>query len=133
MNPSLQARESAIIPLVATQTHVDKEGYFVEIASNTQASICNSAADAPYGIILNGAEAGQQSSIGILGALPGTYRVKLGAAITNLATKLQLRADGTVGPDTGAGARVLVGAPCELGTADEKIEAALFAPIVFLA
>lgn len=132
MNPTLQARESAILPLVAAQSHVDKEGYLVEIASNTQASICNAATDAPYGVILEGADIGKTSSIGVLGGLKGTFRVKLGAPITNLATKLQLRADGTVGPDAGTGARVLVGAPCELGSTDEKIEAVLFTPTIFL-
>jgi hypothetical protein len=130
-NSSLLARESAVIPLVAAADQTDKEGYFVEIASNTTASICNSATDAPFGVILDGAAAAKTSSIGVLGGLAGTVRVKLGANITNLATMLQLRADGTAGPDAGTGARVLVGRPCELGSTDEKIEAVVFNPVVF--
>lgn len=125
------ARLTAIIPLVAAADQTGKEGYFVEIASNTQASVCNSATDAAYGVILEGAESGKKSSIGVLGGISGTVRVKVGTAITNLGAMLALKSDGTVQPDAGTGARVLVGRPCELGAVDELIEAVVFNPVVF--
>lgn len=105
MNPSLFARESSVIPLPAAAAQTGLEGYAVEIASGN-ASVCNAATDVPFGVILNGAAIGEESSIGVLGGPLGTVRLKSAGTIA-LGAYVQLTAAGKVITDAGTGARVV--------------------------
>lgn len=128
---TLYARATAIIALTAAASLAGKERYFYKLNGSNQAVIVASAADVPDGLI--GAVTGDGLEISALksGGNHGPVKIKLGAAVTDLRLDLVLRADGTVGPDTGTGARVIVARPLETGEADEEIECVLLKPRVF--
>lgn len=127
---ALYARANPIVPIVAPVTLAGKERFFYKLDDSNHAVAVASATDVPDGVI--GAVSGNGLEISAIksGGNHGTVKVKLGAPVTDLRLALQLRADGTVGPDTGAGARVLVARPLETGTTDEEIEAILLLPQV---
>lgn len=128
---SLYARGNAIVPIVATSTLADKEGYFYKLDASNQAIAIAAATDVPDGVIGAVLKSGLEISGIKSGGNHGPVRVKLGAAVTDLRKNLQLRADGTVGPDVGAGtARTVVARPLETGAVDELIEAILINPVV---
>jgi hypothetical protein len=130
MNPRLFARESAVMVLVVAvlDAFKDKEGYFYKLDGNNQAIAIAAATDVPAGLVLLTREDGLEISGAPLGANHPPVKVKLGADVTDLRIDLVLRADGSVGPDPGAGARVIVARPLETGTTGELIEAALLKP-----
>lgn len=133
MESSLYARGNAIVPIVATSTLAGKENYFYKLDGDNQAIIIASAADIPDGVIGAVTVDGLEISALKQSGNHSPVRVKLGAAVTDLRLDLQLRADGTVGPDAATGARVIVARPLETGAADEFIQAILLPPKVYAA
>lgn len=122
---SLNVRGTTIVALFATASLAGKEGYFYKLDEDHQAVICSAVTDVPDGLIGAVSEDGLKiSAIPMIGT-QGTFRVKLGAAVTDLRKMLQLRADASAGPDAETGARTLVAVPLETGAADEMIECAL--------
>ena len=129
MNSALLTRAVAIVGLTPSADHTDKEGYLVGIAGDV-ATISASATVPAKGVILDGNDTDGESSVGILGALPGTVRLKTSGAITK-GDRVQQAADGTVVTDAGPGnARVVVGVALETGVAGDLIEVATFAPMI---
>jgi hypothetical protein len=128
---SLFARETAIVPITATATLAGKEGFFYKLDGSNQAVAIAAVTDVPDGLIGAVTSDGLEISALKAGGNHGTVKVKLGANVTNLTKDLVLRADGSVGPDTGAGARVIVARPVETGSSTEMIEAILMKPRVF--
>lgn len=123
-----QIKVLAVESLEAAADHSTKRGYFVELSAG-KASIVNATTDVPYGLILDGEEAGGQDAIAISGGNVGTVRVKVGGAVAKGALG-QLQNDGSVITDAGTGARVLVCKFMEAGAADELVEAIIFLPVV---
>lgn len=130
MDSSLFARGNAIIPIVATLTLAGKENRFYKLDASNQAIAIAAATDVPNGLIAAVTVDGLEISAAISGGAHGPMKVKLGAAVTDLRKDLQLRADGTAGPDAGTGARTLVARPLETGAVDEEIQAVLIYPVV---
>jgi hypothetical protein len=126
---ALFCRSNAVVPYTPSATHVNKEGYLVDLANDT-ATISSSATVPADGVILEGQLTTGQSSIGILGALGGTVRLKTSGAIAKGA-RVQQAADGTVVTDAGPGnARVVVGVALEAAASGDLIEVATFAPMI---
>jgi len=128
---SLFIRDTAVVALTPAADHTEKRGYLVEIDGNGKSAIINSAADLPFGVIVDGqdsAVANAQDSIAVLGGNIGTVPMVAGAAITK-GQRLQSQNDGTVIPDAAAGARVIVGRAMEDAAAGERFEAVGYAPI----
>lgn len=126
---SLFAAGNAVKPYTPSATHVDKEGYLVDLADDT-ATISTSATVPADGVILEGQATTGQSAIGILGALSGTVRLKTSGAISKGA-RVQQAADGTVVTDAGPGnARVVVGIALEAAASGDLIEVATLAPMI---
>lgn len=126
---ALYTRENAVIPQTPSVTHVSKEGYLVDLADGT-ATISSSATVPAKGVILEGQATTGEDSIGILGALAGTVRLKTSGAITKGAQVCQA-ADGTIVTDAGSGARVAVGIALETGASGDLIEVATFTPRIY--
>lgn len=124
---SLLKRGNAIIAFTPSATHVDMEGYLVDLAASV-ATISSSASVPAKGVILEGQATTGKSSIGILGALSGTVGLRAGGAITKGA-EVQQHTDGTVITDAGAGARVIVGVALEDAVAGQLFEAAAHKPV----
>jgi hypothetical protein len=124
---ALKARGEAILPFTPSADQTGKEGYLTDLAGDT-ATVSSSATTPAKGVILDGAAAGGKSSIGILGALSGTVRVRAGGAITKGA-EIQQGSDGRVVTDAGTGARVIVGVALEDAVEGQIIEAALRTPV----
>ena len=134
MNPRLFARENAVIKVdvATTNAFAALEGYFFKLDGSNKAIPIAAVTDVPRGLCLLNREDGTEISA----AIPGggglaPVRVKLGANVTDLRKDLQLRADGSAGPDAGTGARVLVARPLETGNTDELIEAVLIYPVSY--
>ncbi len=125
---TLYARKTAIVALVAAASLAGKEGFLYKLNESNQAVIVSAVTDTPHGVIGATTVDGLEISAIPLGGNHGTVRVKLGAAVTDLRKALQIRADGTVGPDAATGARTLVALPLETGAADELIECILISP-----
>ena len=126
---ALYTRGNAIIPQTPSATHVSKEGYLVDLAAGT-ATISTSATVPADGVILEGQATTGQSSIGILGALAGTVRLKASGTIAAGARVIQA-ADGTVVSDSGPGnARVVVGVALEAAVSGDLVEVATMAPMI---
>jgi hypothetical protein len=124
MSP-LYARSNALIFIAAAASLAGKEGYFYKLDGSNEAVLCAAATDVPHGLIMAVRQDGMEITAAPLGGNHSPVRVKLGAAVTDLRKDLTLRADATAEPDDGAGARVLVARPLELGDTDEMIEAVL--------
>ena len=128
---TLFIRDTAVVAVTPAADHREKRGFLVEIDGNGKAAVINSAADLPFGVILDGqnsSDANAQDSIGVLGGNLGTVPMVAGAAITK-GQRLQAQNDGTVIPDAGSGARVIVGRALEDAAATERFEAVGFAPV----
>lgn len=95
----------------------NKEGYLVK--ANAGAPALNDSKTVPaFGVVLEGADDGAPSSIGILGAMP-PVRLKAGGAIAKYAN-VEQAVDGTVVTDEGPGtARVVVGVALEAAAAGD--------------
>jgi hypothetical protein len=120
----------ALVALTPAADQSELEGYFVEVSGNTVA-VCNSAADLPLGVIIDGEPTTGKSTIAIGDAFSGIVTVKVtGTApgTINRGTYLTLKADGTVQADAGAGARVQVARALESAAAGELIQAVLLKP-----
>ena|SRR5437867_3850325 len=128
MGSALLTRETAIVPVTGVN-YTDKEGYLVKAAAGVHA--LNDSKTVPaFGVILEGVAAAKNSSVGILGALSGTVRLKAGGAIKQF-DRLEQKNDGTVVTDEAAGtARVVVGVALEDAAAGDLFEAATLAPVI---
>lgn len=128
MGSALLTREIAIVPVTGVN-YTDKEGYLVKAAAGVHA--LNDSKTVPaFGVVLDGAAAAKDSSVGVLGALSGTVRLKAGGAIAKY-DRLEQKNDGTVVTDEGAGtARVVVGVALEAAAAGDLFEAATLAPVI---
>lgn len=124
---SKYTRGNAIIALTPAATMVDKEGYGCTISGDT-ATIGASATVICTGIILEGAATTGKASVGIIGALGGPVRVKLGGAVTKGAALVQ-HTDGSWITDPGSGARVKSWIALESGASGQLIEAANLTPV----
>ena len=124
---SLLARGNVIVPFTPSATHVDKEGYLVDLASET-ATISSSATTPAKGVILEGKATTGKSSIGLLGAIAGTVYLRAGGAITKGA-EVQQSTDGTVVTDAGSGSRVIVGVALETAASGQLFECAVRTPV----
>jgi hypothetical protein len=124
---SLYARGNPVVPFTPSATHVDKEGYLVDLAGET-ATISSSASTPVKGVILEGKATSGKSSIGILGILPAPVRARASGTITKGA-EVQQAADGTVVTDAGSGARVIVGVALEDAVSGQLFECALHKPV----
>ena len=110
MNSTLYANPSPIIPVTGVNL-TDKEGYLAR--NNSGAPAVNNSATVPaVAVILEGNAADKQSSLGLLGAIPGQVWLKAGGDITSF-DRLAQKNDGTVITDPGTGGRVLIGTACE--------------------
>lgn len=124
---ALYSRGNPVYPFTPSATHVDKEGYLVDLAADT-ATISSSASVPAKGVILEGQATTGKSSIGILGALPAPVYLRASGAITKGA-EVQQAADGTVVTDAGSGARVIVGVAMENAVSGQKFEAVAHKPV----
>lgn len=128
---ALFCRATAVVPATPAADQSDKEGYLVNLTSVSGAltsTVSSSATVVAEGVILEGRATTGKSSIGILGALSGTVRLKLSGTVS-AGDKLQQAADGTVVTDAATGARVLVGVALEDGVSGDLIEVATFTPL----
>ena len=122
--------EKALVALTPAADQSDLEGYFVE-ASGANVAVCNSAADLPLGVIVDGEGTTGKSTIALSDAFSGIVTVKVtgtSPGTINRGTYLTLKADGTVQADAGTGARVQVARALESGAANELIQAVLLKP-----
>lgn len=124
----MKIKDNAIVAITPASDHSEKEGYFVETSSGS-AEVVNAATDLPTGVIVDGEVAAGKDSVALMN-FAGTVHVKLSGTVAALA-KLQLAADGTVITDAGTGARVVVAQALEAGVSGDKIEAALYGPVVY--
>ena len=124
---SLFKRTAAITPMTPNEDHTGKEGYLVKYSSG-KAAINDSATVPALGVILDGEATTGRSSIGWLGALSGTVRMRAGAAVTAGSLVIQIN-DGTIKDDTGSGGRVVVGRAVESGVAGENLEVVPCTPL----
>jgi hypothetical protein len=125
---ALKARDNAFV-VVDGVDYTDKEGYLVKSAAGVHA--VNDSATAPaIGVLVEGNAAAKNSTIGILGAIEGSVRMKAGGAIAKF-DRVQQKNDGTVITDAGAGnARVVVGVALEAAAAGDLFEVAPIAPMI---
>jgi hypothetical protein len=128
---SKYTRQSAIVAATPAATMVDKEGYGVTLSSVSgvlTATIGASATVIATGIILEGAATTGKASIGIIGALAGPVRVKLGGAVSAGAALCQ-HTDGSWVTDPASGGRVKSFIALEDGASGQLIEAANLTPV----
>src|SRR4051812_7698796 len=119
---TLYSRGNAIVPFTPSATHVDKEGYLVDLAGDT-ATISASASVPAKGVILEGKATTGQSSIGILGGLAAPIRLRAGGTIAKGA-EVQQNTNGTVLTDAGNGnARLIVGVALEAAVTGQLFDA----------
>jgi len=122
----MQVKNNAIVSLTPAADQSAKEGYFVTNSLGT-ATVSSSAADIPFGVILDGEDTDGQSSVAVCGGFAGTCKVKASGTILEGAL-LQLHTDGSVITDAASGARVIVGRALEAAASGELIEAVIFRP-----
>ncbi|MEY4377270.1 MAG: hypothetical protein RJB26_1820 [Pseudomonadota bacterium] len=119
---------SPVVQATPSASHTNKEGYLVDLASET-ATISSSASTPAKGVILDGgATTSDKSSIGILGVLPAPVRARASGTIAKFA-EVQQAADGTVVTDAGTGARVIVGVALEAAVAGQLFACAMHKPV----
>lgn len=125
---SLYSRGNAIVPFTPSATHVDKEGYLVDLAGDV-ATISSSASVPAKGVILEGQDTDGISSIGILGGIAAPVRLRAGGTIAKGA-EVQQNTDGTVLTDAGNGnARLIVAVALEAAVAGQLFDAVTHTPI----
>jgi len=125
---TLYRRKTALTSILAAASLAGKEGYFYKLDEDDKAVIVSSAADKPHGLIMAVTLDGMEITGAPFGGNHGTVPIKLGGNVTELSTDLTLKADGSVEADDGAGARVVLARPLELGTTGEFIECILLEP-----
>lgn len=128
---TLYSRSNSIIAIVCAATMAGLDNYFYKLDATGKAVPIAAVSDVPHGLILAVSADGMEISAAPLGGNHGTCRVKLGANVTDLRKDLTVRADGSAEPDDGAGPRVIVARPLELGSTDEEIECVLVPARVF--
>jgi len=122
-------RSNAVSAFTAASDQRGKEGYFVDAAG----VIVSSAAAPPYGVIVEGLDAGQVTTVAdSWGGFAGNVSVKLGATpgTVNRGTLLVLTATGVVIANDATAGNVVVAQAKESGAADELIEAVLVRPYI---
>ncbi len=124
---ALTTRTNGIIPLTPAADQTAKLGYAVDVSGDT-ATVSSSATTAVLGLILEGGDTDEQSSVGILGAICGTVRLKASGTITKGA-RVQQAADGTVVTDAGSGSRVVIGVALEDAVSGDLFEVATHVPL----
>jgi len=124
-------RAIAIIALTPAADHSDAEGYFVKLIAGVPV-VCDAVTDVPFGILIDGEEAGGVDSVGICGGNLPTVRVKLSGSVDKGDT-LQLHSDGSCVVDAESGARVVVGQALEDGVSGDLIEAVILTPVKYSA
>lgn len=122
-------RKEAIIAMTPAVDHSEKIGYFVILTAGLPV-VSASAADVPFGVLLDGEEADGVDSIGICGGNFGPAEVKLSAAVSK-GDYLQLHSDGSVIEDAATGARVIVALALEDGVSGALIEAVILTPVKY--
>lgn len=124
------ARNNAILPFKGALDLTGKEGCLV-IMTSTGLELATDPAEEVFGVILNGAPAGELSTVAVAaGGLAGTVKVKLADTVTEVGTLLMAGAGdgGAVVSDAGATSKVCALA-LETGVTGERIEAAIFKPV----
>lgn len=119
-------RAFPVIPLTPAADYSAKQGYLGTFASDTF-TVSASATTPVTGVILEGATTSGLVSVGILGNLCGTCRLKAGGTITK-GDWVQQHTDGRVVTDAGGGGRVIVGVALESAVANDLCEVALITP-----
>ena len=126
MSSALYRRQDAIVQITGV-TLTDKEGYLLKENSGTLA-VNDSATAAARAVVLEGNPSDEDSSVGILGGMSGTVRLKSSGTITKYARVQQVN-DGTVVTDAGTGSRVIVGVAMESAVSGDLFEVATHAPL----
>lgn len=125
---SLYSRGNAIVPFTPSASQAGLEGYLVDLAGDV-ATVSASAAVPAKGVILDGQDVNDQSSIGILGGLAAPVKLRAGGNIAKGA-EVQQNNDGTVITDAGNGnARLIVGVALEAAIAGQLFSAVTHKPI----
>lgn len=122
---AITTRSNGIVAVTGVDLST-KTGYLVKESSGSVA-VNDSASAEALGVVLSGEVAADDSSIGILGAISGTVKIKTSGAITKF-NRVQQAADGTIVTDAGSGSRVIIGIALETGASGDLIEVATFAP-----
>lgn len=125
----IEVNPKAVLSLVPNETHVDKEGYLVRVASG-KAALSASATVEADGVILDGEATTGKSSVALLGGNIGLIRMKLTGAVSQGGRLIQ-HTDGTVKADTATGARVVVAKAIEDGVDGELVAVLPCTPIVY--
>lgn len=126
MGSPLMTRDFAVLPLTPAADYSAKAGYLGTFSGETF-TVSASATTPATGVILEGAATTGQVSVGILGNLAGSCRMKAGGSITK-GDWVQQHTDGRVVTDAGSGGRVIVGVALEGGVANDLIEIAPVTP-----
>ena len=121
----MKLNDSAIIALVPSADHSEKEGYFVNLVSGL-AALVSATTDLPIGVILEGEGTDGQDSIALQN-FGGIVSVKVVGTATAGADG-QLNNDGSVKDDT-SGTRVVVCRFLESGTTGALVKAVLYRPL----
>jgi hypothetical protein len=125
---TLYSRGNAIVPFTPSASHLDKEGYLVDLAGDI-ATISSSASVPAKGVILEGKDVTGVSSIGILGGIAAPVRLRAGGTIAKGA-EVQQNTDGTVITDAGNGnARLIVAVALEAAVAGQLFDAVTHKPV----
>ena len=121
-------RENVILPMTPNETHVGKEGYAVKVSSG-KAALVTGDTDTPIGVILDGEDTAEKSSIAVCEGCSGTVRVKLNGTpgTVNIGTYLTIASDGTF--KAAVSNKTQCARALETGAAGELIEAVLHRPI----
>jgi hypothetical protein len=115
-------RKGGIIPIEADVALT--QGQLVKLSGSNV--IVNTAANEPFGVATEAAEAGSIASIAIAGAVNGTVLLEASAAIA-LGAKVKPAANGQV---TSATTGILIARALEAATAaGDRIECALLTPV----
>jgi hypothetical protein len=122
---ALATRQSAIIPITGVDLSA-ATGLLLKEDSGSLA-VNDSATAAARAVCLDGNVAAKDSTVGILGCLSQTFRLKAGGAITKF-NLVQQKSDGTVEVDAGTGSRVIVGVALEDAASGDLFEVAPIAP-----
>ncbi len=130
MGSALFTRAAATLSLSPAADYSAKEGYTVT-HDGTTATISASATVPAVGVIMSGGkDANSKVTIGIIGSLSGTVRMKTSGIIA-AGARVQQAADGTIVTDAGAGnARVVIGVAMEAAASGDIIEVATLSPMI---
>lgn len=119
-------RAFPVLPLTPAADYSSKLGYLGSFSGDTF-TVSTSATTPATAVILEGAPTTGLVTVGILGNITGTCRIKIAGTITK-GDKVQQHTDGRIVTDAGTGARVIVGTAFESGVANDLIEVAPITP-----